>query len=304
MTAAPIWQGGIILTKNSAAPDKAALTFRDVPASRDAAASADRHWLATDSRTAYCCLSPLGVLVTRSSEPIFNVPAIVLTIIGIFVLVRAGEELLLSNEEDIAFLYYFAFIPARYDRSLLPPGSFPGGVGAEIWTFVTYAFLHGDITHLAMNSVWFLPFGSAVARRFGSLRFTGFFVATAAAGALLHLVTHRGELMPMIGASAAVSGFMAGAIRFAFQQGGPLTMFRDEEPAAYLVPAAPLPFALRDPRILIFLLAWFGLNLLFGIGSIGPPGSEQTIAWQAHIGGFVAGLLLFSLFDPVPAQPT
>ena len=242
--------------------------------------------------------------MTRSSEPIFNVPAIVLAIIGIFVLVRAGEELLLSNEEDIAFLYYFAFIPARYDSSLLPSESFPGGGGAEIWTFVTYAFIHGDITHLAMNSVWFLPFGSAVARRFGNLRVLGYFVVTAAAGALLHLVTHRGDLMPMIGASAAVSGFMAGAIRFAFQRGGPLTMFRSEEPAAYLVPAAPLSFALRDPRILVFLLAWFGLNLFFGIGSIGLPGSEQSIAWQAHIGGFVAGLLLFSLFDPVTAHPT
>ena len=242
--------------------------------------------------------------MTKSSEPIFNVPAIVLAIIGIFVLVRAGEELLLSNEEDIAFLYYFAFIPARYDNSLLPPESFPGGVGAEIWTFITYAFIHGDITHLAMNSVWFLPFGSAVARRFGNLRVAGFFVLTAAAGALLHLVTHHGELMPMIGASAAVSGFMAGAIRFAFQQGGPLTMFRGEDSVAYAVPAAPLLLALRDSRILVFLLAWFGLNLLFGIGSISLPGGEQSIAWQAHIGGFVAGLLLFSLFDPVPPQRT
>lgn len=241
--------------------------------------------------------------MTKTSEPMFNVPAIVLAVIGICALVRAGEELMLSSEEDIAFLYYFAFVPARYDSSLLPPGSFPGGVGAEIWTFVTYAFIHGDIMHLLMNSVWFLPFGSAVARRFGNLRFAAFFAATAAAGALVHLVTHRGELMPMIGASAAVSGFMAGSIRFAFQRGGPLAMFRGEDPAAYLVPAAPLALALRDRRIVVFLLAWFGLNLLFGVGAIGLSSGEQSIAWQAHIGGFVAGLLLFSLFDPVPAEP-
>jgi len=68
------------------------------------------------------------------------------------------------------------------------------------------------------------------------------------------------------------------------------------------VPAAPLSSALRDARIIVFLVAWFGLNLLFGISSIGVPGGEQSIAWQAHIGGFVAGLLLFSLFDPVRAQ--
>ncbi len=242
--------------------------------------------------------------MTKTSEPIFNVPAIVLAIIGICVLVLAGEEFLLSNAEDEAFLYSFGFVPARYRSSWPPGGSFPGGAGADVWTFITYAFIHGDISHLGMNSLWFLPFGSAVARRFGNLRVIGFFVATAAAGALTHLVTHWSELVPMIGASAAVSGFMAGAIRFAFQRGGPIAMFRNEEPTAYLVPAAPLSLALRDPRIMVFLLAWFGLNLVFGIGSIGLPSGEQSIAWQAHIGGFVAGLLLFPLFDPVPAQPT
>ena len=58
-----------------------------------------------------------------------------------------------------------------------------------------------------------------VARRFGTLRFIGFFIVTSAAGALLHLLTHGGEMLPMIGSSAAVSGCMAGAIRFAFQPG-------------------------------------------------------------------------------------
>src|SRR5262249_56109530 len=120
----------------------------------------------------------------------------------------------------------------------------------------------------------------------GRLRVRGVFVARAGGGALMHLVTHWGELVPMLGASAAVSGFMAGAVRFAFQRGGPLTMFRSDGPAAYLVPAAPLSAVLRDPRILIFLLAWFGLNLLLAIISLDLPGGAQTIAWQAHIGGF------------------
>jgi membrane associated rhomboid family serine protease len=248
-------------------------------------------------------LPPPGVRVSRS-EPIFNVPAVVLAILALFALLRAGEELLLSSEEDIEFLLYFAFIPARYDASPLPSDAFPGGVGADIWTFVTYAFLHGDLVHLTVNSVWFLPFGSAMARRFGTLRFIGFFIVTSAAGALLHLLTHGGEMLPMIGSSAAVSGCMAGAIRFAFQPGGPFFKFRSGDEAAYRVPAAPLAAALRDPRILVFLVAWFGLNLLFGLGTISVPGVEQSIAWQAHIGGFVAGLVLFSLFDPVGSQST
>jgi len=228
-----------------------------------------------------------------------NVPAVVVAIIALFVLVLVGEQFLLTEEEDITFLYYFAFVPARYDPALLPEGGLPGGVGADIWTFVTYAFIHGDFVHLSMNSIWFLPFAAAMARRFGTLRFLGFFAATAAAGAAAHLATHFGERLPMVGSSAAVSGFMAGAIRFAFQHGGPLSMVRNDDPQAYCVPAAPLATALRDPRILVFLAAWFGLNLLFGIGSLALPGVEQSIAWQAHIGGFLAGLVLFAWFDPV-----
>ena len=59
----------------------------------------------------------------------------------------------------------------------------PGGLGADIWTFVTYAFIHGDWTHLGLNGVWLLAFGTPVARRFGMARFLAFFAVTAAAGA-------------------------------------------------------------------------------------------------------------------------
>jgi membrane associated rhomboid family serine protease len=242
------------------------------------------------------------VRVTRS-EPIFNVPAVVFAIIALFALIRAGEEFLLPTEGDLDdFLRYFAFIPARYDASPSPSDALPRGVGVQIWTFVTYALIHGDLIHLGVNSAWFLPFGSALARRFGTLRFIGFFIVTSAAGALLHLFAHAGEPLPMIGSSAAVSGCMAGAIRFAFQEGGPLVMFRSGDDAAYRVPAAPLAAALRDLRILIFLMAWFGFNFLFGLGIISVLGVEQSIAWEAHIGGFLAGFVLFSFFDPTRSQ--
>ncbi len=139
------------------------------------------------------------------------------------------------------------------------------------------------------------------ARRFGPLRFLVFMATTAAAGAAVHLVTHFGELLPMIGASASISGAMAAAMRFAFQRGGPLALWRDRE-EAYRVPAAPLTSSLRDPRVLAFLLIWFGVNLLFRLGSISMAGVEQVIAWQAHIGGFLAGLMAFAAFDPIPVS--
>jgi membrane associated rhomboid family serine protease len=241
--------------------------------------------------------------VTTDSEPIFNIPGVVLAIIAICTLVLAGQTYLLTDLDNRLFLYCFGFVPARYSGE--PAPSCPlGDAGADVWSFVTYAFLHGDATHLAMNSIWFLPFGSAVARRFGVLRTLGFFAATAAGGALMHLATHWGDGgTVMIGASGAVSGFMAGAIRFAFQHGGPLAMLRADDSPAYHIPAAPLSSVLRDSRVVIFIAVWFGLNLIAGLAGVGAPGEiGLNIAWEAHIGGFLTGLLLFHFFDPVPPQ--
>jgi membrane associated rhomboid family serine protease len=236
--------------------------------------------------------------VNQSSEPIFNIPAVVIAGLAIFVGIHALRSFLLTSEQDLELLLLFAFIPARYDTALLLEGALPGGVGAQIWTFVTYAFIHADIAHLGMNSLWFVPFGSAVARRFGTSRFALFFAATAAAGAAAHLIAHAGEVFPVIGASAAVSGMMAASMRFAFQPHGPVALWQQKDERAYHIPALPLHSALRDPRILAFLVVWFGLNLLFGLGSLPIAGEGQSVAWEAHIGGFLAGLLLFSLFDP------
>jgi membrane associated rhomboid family serine protease len=216
--------------------------------------------------------------------------------------VHAVFVLALSQEETSEVMLLFAFLPARYDGSF-PAGMLPGGWGAAIWTFVTYAFIHADLNHLIFNLLWLVAFGTPVARRFGALRFIAFFVVTAAAGAAAHLVTHFGEEVSMIGASASVSGAMAAAMRFAFQRGGPLGRSRSRDESAYRVPAASLGTMLRDPRLLAFLVVWFGVNLLFGLGTITLPGVEQSIAWEGHIGGFLAGLLGFSLFDPVRNSP-
>lgn len=232
-------------------------------------------------------------------ERMLNVPAIVVALLVVLALVHVLLTYVLTQAQTTEFLLLFAFIPARYDASVLPDIVWPGGWAADVWTFVTYAFIHADLSHLTFNAVWFLAFGSPVAERFGPLRFSAFMAATAAAGAAVHLVTHFGELLPMVGASAAISGAMAAAMRFAFQRGGPLGMWRDRE-AACRVPAAPLAASLRDPRVLAFLLVWFGVNILFGVFSIGVGSVDQAIAWQAHIGGFVAGLVAFAMFDPVP----
>jgi membrane associated rhomboid family serine protease len=242
--------------------------------------------------------------VTRRYEPIFNVPPVVIATVAVLILVHALRVLALTDAQDTRFLLTFAFIPARY-TDIAIGGSLPGGFGAELWTFFTYAFIHADLLHIGLNLAWLLPFGTALARRFGAWRYTGFMLVMAAAGAFAHLLSHPGAMVPMIGASAAISGAMAAAMRFVFQHGGPLGVLRTGDEDAYQVPATPLLATLRDTRFLMFVAVWIGLNALFGLGSV-SIGLEagQEVAWQAHIGGFFAGLILFSAFDPIvpPAE--
>jgi membrane associated rhomboid family serine protease len=233
-------------------------------------------------------------------EPMLNVPAVVVALLVVLGLVYALFALVLTPEQTTQVLLLFAFIPARYDASVMPDVVWPGGLAADIWTFVTYALIHADLSHLVVNGVWLLAFCSPLARRFGSLRFLAFMATTAAAGAALHLVTHFGELLPVVGISASISGAMAAVMRFAFQRGGPLAAMRNRNDDAHSVPAAPLAASLRDPRVLTFLLVWFGVNFVFGLLSIGGAGAGQAVAWQAHIGGFLAGLVAFAAFDPIP----
>jgi membrane associated rhomboid family serine protease len=232
----------------------------------------------------------------------FNVPAVVVVTIAVLLLVHA-LRLVLSDAEYQRFLLTFAFIPARYDTTLMHGESLPGGFGACLWTFFTYAFIHANLLHLGLNLAWLLPFGTALARRFGTWRYIVFMLVMAAAGAFAHLLSHSREMMPMIGASAAISGAMAAAMRFVFQAGGPLQHWRAQaNRKAYRVPAASLLATLRDPRFMMFVGVWIGLNLIAGIGSVSFVENGQEIAWQAHIGGFLAGLLLFNAFDPVAPQ--
>jgi membrane associated rhomboid family serine protease len=230
-------------------------------------------------------------------EPILTLPRALTAYVLLLGLVHL--RVLLPPDLENWTIDVFGFIPKRYDSTLLAI-TFPGGAGAKVWTFVTYSLLHANLSHLGFNVLWLLPFGSALARRFGAIRFFLFMAVTAAAGALAHLVTHEHAVAPMIGASASVSGTMAAAIRFAFVKGSFLSFSRGDAEAAARVPALSLTRALRNPRVLAFLGVWFAVNIIFGVGSIAIGIEGASVAWQAHIGGFFAGLLLFSLFDPVP----
>ena len=107
----------------------------------------------------------------KAFEPIFNVPTVVSRNAALLVLVHTLRAWVLTPEQTSSSCSLFSFIPARYERPRDPGARRrAGGLGAQIWTFVTYAFIHGDWAHLGLNGVWLLAFGTPVARRFGSLR--------------------------------------------------------------------------------------------------------------------------------------
>jgi membrane associated rhomboid family serine protease len=229
-------------------------------------------------------------------EPILTLPPALTAYVLLIAVIHL--RVLLPPDLENWTIDVFGFIPKRYDSTLLNV-DFSGGDGAKVWTFVTYSLLHANLSHIGFNILWLLPFGSALARRFGAVRFFLFMAVTAVAGALAHLLTHEHAVAPMIGASASVSGTMAASMRFAFVRGSFLSFNRGDADAAARVPALSLSRALRDPRVLAFLAIWFGVNIIFGVASIAIGLDGASVAWQAHIGGFFAGLLLFSLFDPV-----
>ncbi len=229
-------------------------------------------------------------LPPQTRQPMFNVPTTILVLIGLFGLIHAGRAFL-TPEQDLVFLIKMAFIPARYVDGLWGSGV------AGFTSFVTYNFLHGDLTHLGINSVWMLAMGSAVAKRIGGLRFLLFSFICGLFAAFAHLLTHFGEIVPVIGASGAISGHMAAAIRFIFSVPGNAQGAGMIHGNLRAIPLKSLALAMRDGRVIAILVIWFVTNVLSGIGIIAVGDEQNPIAWEAHIGGFLAGLLLFSLFD-------
>lgn len=255
-------------------------------------------------------------------EKIFNLPAAVLWIIILLAAIQ-GVSQNVSPETYLDMLRNFAFVPGRFTYAFdparvadaynaIPPDAefraeaarFFLGDGKPLWwTPLTYAFLHGGWLHVGMNCLWFAAFGSPVARRFGPSRFLLFCAAAAMAGAFVHFITHVADLQPVVGASATVSGVMAAAVRFVFQPGAPLGESlgfgeHAQDMHAYRQPALPLRGILANRSALSFLGFWFLANYLFGTIPMPLGGVDATVAWQAHIGGFLAGLLAFRWFDP------
>jgi membrane associated rhomboid family serine protease len=235
-------------------------------------------------------------LRVQSREPVFNVPASIVWMLGVLGLVHAVRGLL-TNAQDAWVVLSMGFIPARYSELGI---ELPGGKIAAVTSFVTHMLLHGDLAHLLINGAWLLAVGSVIARRVGTMRTVALTVVCGIAGALAFLAVNPGLATPVVGASGAISGLMGAVFRLIFGADN----FSDrlllrEEP--WKVPRLGLLATFTDRRSLMAIGLWVVINLVFAYW-LGGLLTEGGVAWEAHIGGFFAGLLAFDAFDTGPVR--
>ena len=187
----------------------------------------------------------------------------------------------LEPDEFEHFLSRFALIPARYFAPL-PFNNLAGGP-LDYLPFVSNMFLHGGWLHLILNMWTLWLFGPAVEDRLGTVRYIVFYICCGAFASYAHAALNPLSITPALGASGAIAGVLAGfLLLYPFAQ------------LVILVPVLFLPLFFEMPAV-IYVVLWFLFQLMQGTAEMFAPSTDGGIAWWAHIGGFVAGVLLTPL---------
>ncbi len=197
-------------------------------------------------------------------------------------------ETTLSPAELERLFYLFGVVPARYSH---PAWAVFFGLPVDnYWPFLTNMFLHGGWMHIISNMWTLYLFGDNVEDRMGHGRFLLFYLLCGISASITHFIFNIHSTVPALGASGAIAGVMAAY----------LILF----PAARVITLVPiffLPYFIEIPAV-IYIGVWFITQLYSGAFSLISPRAGGGIAWWAHIGGFVMGLLLLPLFKKRGAQ--
>jgi membrane associated rhomboid family serine protease len=223
---------------------------------------------------------------SRRSEPAFNLPTVVVGLIVVMIGLHAAQQYVFSQDINTVIAVFGPFAPVRY---FAPLGASVVNTISMFTSLVTYALLHASWTHVIVNCVWLAVFGAPLAARIGTSRFLAFLAITSAIAALTHFALNTSSLLPLVGASGAVSAMTAAAARFGFR-------VRDGNTGFTGMPAS-LRQLLTDRTSLVFIAVWFGINAVTSLGAFSPGAPGNLISWEAHAGGFISGLLLLPLFD-------
>ena len=217
----------------------------------------------------------------KDTIPSFSRPVITLTFIalnvGVFV-----YELTLGNTELMVFFYNYGFVPARYTiEAVKNSGVF---LTSPVVPLFTSMFLHGGWTHLIGN-VWSLwLFGDNVEDKMGKFNFIAFYILSGIAATAIHFLFNPRSTVPTIGASGAISGIMGAYFAF-FPYSRIIT----------LVPLFFIPFLIEIPAV-IYLGIWFLSQFFSGTFQLIAGGGYGGVAWWAHVGGFIFGMLAGRFF--------
>jgi membrane associated rhomboid family serine protease len=213
---------------------------------------------------------PLRDTIRSKNYPIANTVVIVLNVLVFFIEPSGGENLR-------RFIFTYGLVPARYT---VPAISSYFASSQQLFSFVSFMFLHGGLFHLLGNMWSLYIFGDNVEDRLGSLRYLLFYLLCGFASGISHLVINWNSQIPTIGASGAIAGVM-GAYLVLFPKSRILT----------LIPIF-LFFQFVEVPAFFFLGIWFIFQFLSAAATAGQGG----IAWWAHIGGFIFGIILLRLF--------
>lgn len=206
----------------------------------------------------------------RDSQPSNSAPVVTIGLIVVNVFV---------------FLYQISLDRFSLNHMIMEYGVVPSRL--EIPSLVTSMFLHGGWMHLIGN-MWFLwIYGDNVEDILGRFKYLFFYLACGIAAALAHVALNADSRMPTIGASGAIAGVM-GAYMVKFPRSRIVTLIF----LFVFVTTVEIP-------AYVILVYWFVIQVFSGVGSIGYSNlSQEGVAWFAHVGGFVTGILLVLLMRP------
>ncbi len=216
----------------------------------------------------------------RDSQPIRRFPLVNWVLISANVLVFLFEVSLGTDSLNI-LIQRFGMVPIRLLENL----------STEWGTIFTSMFLHGSWLHLLSNMLALYIFGDNIEDRLGSLRYLLFYFLGGMAAAALHILTNAGSSLPTVGASGAIAAVL----------GAYLILY----PRARVATLVPIFFFIQIIQIpaVLYLGFWFFSQLLNGTAQIAANTFQSGgVAWWAHIGGFIAGIMLILLFSP-PTKP-
>lgn len=216
----------------------------------------------------------------RDTIPSKNYPVINNTIIGINVVVYLVQ---ISMVPDLnRFVYIYGLVPARYS---IPQITSYFTTGQQIFSLFSFMFLHGGFWHLLGNMWSLYIFGDNVEDRLGPFLYLVFYLLCGITSGLSHLIINLNSNMPTIGASGAIAGVM-----------GAYLILHPNAKILTLIPIIFIPWFVEIPAF-FFLGLWFVLQFISAAGSHGGVGG---IAWWAHIGGFIFGIIFLKILLALP----